>query len=351
MGSLLLIKTEGLKRYVEQKNLHRYQFAALYDLRLFLSREKLPVHVQEFLYTEVESDTRLSGEKQFDYVDPKNRARQVELERACTRHLRAINAYLHGGEYDTIKFEEGNNFQVEATVVIPVRDRARTIADAIESVLKQKTTFEYNLMVVDNGSTDGTSEIIEKYTTDKRVIHIIPERNDLGIGGCWNMAVHDERVGRFVVQLDSDDLYSDSHTLQHIVNTFRSEQCGMVVGSYRLCNFALETLPPGVIDHREWTPENGMNNALRINGLGAPRAFYTPIIREIGFPNVSYGEDYAVGIAISRKYLLGRIYDPIYLCRRWEGNSDAALSPERVASHNHYKDSLRTQEIRARQQL
>ena len=351
MGSLLLIKTEGLKRYVEQKNLHRYQFAALYDLRLFLSREKLPVHVQEFLYTEVESDTRLSGEKQFDYVDPKNRARQVELERACTRHLRAINAYLHGGEYDTIKFEEGNNFQVEATVVIPVRDRARTIADAIESVLKQKTTFEYNLMVVDNGSTDGTSEIIEKYTTDKRVIHIIPERNDLGIGGCWNMAVHDERVGRFVVQLDSDDLYSGEDTLQRIVDMFFTENAAMVIGSYRMCNFQLETLPPGLIDHREWTPQNGRNNALRINGLGAPRAFYTPVLREIQIPNTSYGEDYALGLMISRRYRIGRIYDELYLCRRWEGNSDAALSQEKINKNNAYKDQLRTQEIQARRLL
>ena len=348
MGSLLLISTDGLKRYTAQENLHRYQFAALYDLRLFLSREKLPVHVQEFLYTEVETDTRLSGEKQFDYVDPRNRARQVELERACTRHLRAINAYMHAGEFDTIKFEDSEQFHVEATVVIPVRNRARTIADAIESVLMQKTTFEYNLMVVDNGSTDGTSEIIEKYTHDPRVIHIVPERDDLGIGGCWNMAVHDERVGRFVVQLDSDDLYSGEDTLQRMVDMFFEENAAMVIGSYRMCNFQLETLPPGLIDHREWTPQNGRNNALRINGLGAPRAFYTPVLRELQIPNTSYGEDYALGLMISRRYRIGRIYDEVYLCRRWEGNSDAALSQEKINRNNQYKDQLRTQEIQAR---
>lgn len=348
MGSLLLISTEGLKRYIAQENLHRYQFAALYDLRLFLSREKLPVHVQEFLYTEVETDTRLSGQKQFDYVDPRNRARQVELERACTRHLRAINAYLHGGEFDIIKFEDSDKFQVEATVVIPVRNRAKTIADAIESVLMQKASFAYNLMVVDNGSTDGTSEIIERYTHDPRVIHIVPERDDLGIGGCWNMAVHDERVGRFVVQLDSDDLYSGEDTLQRMVDMFFEENVAMVIGSYRMCNFQLETLPPGLIDHREWTPQNGRNNALRINGLGAPRAFYTPVLRELQIPNTSYGEDYALGLMISRRYRIGRIYDEVYLCRRWEGNSDAALSQEKINRNNQYKDQLRTQEIEAR---
>ena len=348
MGSLLLISTEGLKRYIAQENLHRYQFAALYDLRLFLSREKLPVHVQEFLYTEVETDTRLSGQKQFDYVDPRNRARQVELERACTRHLRAINAYLHGGEFDIIKFEDSDKFQVEATVVIPVRNRAKTIADAIESVLMQKASFAYNLMVVDNGSTDGTSEIIERYTHDPRVIHIVPERDDLGIGGCWNMAVHDERVGRFVVQLDSDDLYSGEDTLQRMVDMFFEENAAMVIGSYRMCNFQLETLPPGLIDHREWTPQNGRNNALRINGLGAPRAFYTPVLRELQIPNTSYGEDYALGLMISRRYRIGRIYDEVYLCRRWEGNSDAALSQEKINRNNQYKDQLRTQEIQAR---
>ncbi len=351
MGSLLLISTEGLRDYCAQNQLHRYQHAALYDLRLFLSRKQLPVHIREYLYTEVEQDTRLSGQKQFDYVDPRNRARQVELERACTRHLRHINAYLHGGEFDTIKFEESSEFQVEATVVIPVRNRVRTIADAIESVLRQETTFAFNLMIVDNGSTDGTSEVIERYGSDPRVLHIIPQRGDLGIGGCWNMAVHDPRVGRFVVQLDSDDLYSSTSTLQRIVEMFFKENAAMVIGSYRMCNFQLETLPPGLIDHREWTAQNGRNNALRINGLGAPRAFYTPVLRQLQIPNTSYGEDYALGLMISRRYRIGRIYDELYLCRRWEGNSDAALSQEKINQNNAYKDQLRTQEIQARRRL
>ena len=351
MGSLLLINRTILQEYCAQEQLHRYRYAALYDLRLFLSRKQLPVHISEYLYTEVERDTRLSGQKQFDYVDPRNRARQVELERACTRHLRTINAYLHGGEFDTIKFEDSSEFHVEATVVIPVRNRVRTIADAIESVLRQQTSFNYNLMVVDNGSTDGTSEVVKRYTCDPRVIHIIPERDDLGIGGCWNTAVHDPRVGRFVVQLDSDDLYSGPDTLQRMVDMFFTENAAMVIGSYRMCDFRLETLPPGLIDHREWTPQNGRNNALRINGLGAPRAFYTPVLRELQIPNTSYGEDYALGLMISRRYRIGRIYDELYLCRRWEGNSDAALSQERINRNNAYKDQLRTQEIQARRRL
>ena len=351
MGSVLLFRTEILKRYANEETAHHYNFAAFYDLRLYVSRHSVPLHIKEFLYTEVENDTRLSGQKQFDYVDPRNRARQVEMERAATRHLRAINAYLHPSEFDTIDFSSASDFAVEASVVIPVRDRVRTIADAIESVLKQKTSFEFNLIVVDNGSTDGTTEIIDRYVDDGRVIHIIPERGDLGIGGCWNRAVHDERVGKFVVQLDSDDLYSGPDTLQRIVEKFYEDNAAMVIGSYRMCNFQLETLPPGLIDHKEWTPQNGRNNALRINGLGAPRAFYTPVLREIQIPNTSYGEDYALGLMISRRYRIGRIYDELYLCRRWDGNSDAALSQDRINANNLYKDQLRTSEIRARRQL
>ena len=333
-----------------QENLHNYQYAALYDLRLFISREQLPLHVDEFLYTEVERDTRLSGQKQFDYVDPRNRARQVEMERACTRHLKALNAYLHGDEYDEVKFDEGK-FAVEASVVIPVRNRERTIRDAIRSVLEQETSFHFNLIVVDNGSTDGTTEAIDEFKDDERVIHIIPERTDLGIGGCWNTAVHHPMAGRFVVQLDSDDLYSSPQTLQRMVNAFYAEGAAMVIGSYRMCDFQLNTLPPGLIDHREWTLQNGRNNALRINGLGAPRAFFTPVLREQQIPNTSYGEDYALGLMISRRYRIGRIYDEVYLCRRWEGNSDAALSQEKINKNNTYKDHLRTLEIKARQQL
>lgn len=350
MGSLLLIRTSVLKEYVAQERLHPYRFAALYDFRLYVSRQMLPVHLDEYLYTEVEHDTRLSGQKQFDYVDPRNRTRQLEMERACTRHLRAINAYLHGNECADINLRQGS-FPVEATVVIPVRDRVRTIRDAIRSVLEQQTSFPFNLMVVDNGSTDGTTQAIQEFDTDSRVIHIIPERSDLGIGGCWNLAVHDPRVGRFVVQLDSDDLYSSPHTLQRMVDTFYAEGAAMVIGSYRMCDFGLNTLPPGLIDHREWTPQNGCNNALRINGLGAPRAFFTPVLRDLQIPNTSYGEDYALGLMISRRYRIGRIFDEVYLCRRWEGNSDAALSQDKVNRNNTYKDRLRTLEIRARQQL
>ena len=349
-GPMVLIRTKAIRKFLTTQPEEMY-YAAFYQLRLYISRTNRLVHINEYLYTEYEQDTRTSCEKQFDYVDPRNRQIQIEMEQACTTHLKEIGAFVDYRTLQTIDTSK-DDFPYEATVIIPVKNRAKTIGDAIQSILTQETDFPFNLIIVDNHSTDGTSEIVSQLTNDnEQIIMITPERNDLGIGGCWDLAIRHEQCGRYVVQLDSDDLYSDAHTLQHIVNTFRSEQCAMVVGSYRLCNFALETLAPGVIDHREWTPENGMNNALRINGLGAPRAFYTPVIREIGFPNVSYGEDYAVGITISRKYLLGRIYDPIYLCRRWEGNSDAALSPERVASHNHYKDSLRTQEIRARQQL
>lgn len=350
LGSVLLFRTEELKAYVDREDLTSYRYAALYDFRLFISRKCLPLHVDEFLYTEVERDIRQSGEKQFDYVDPGNRARQMEMERACTAHLKKINAYLRGDERDEVDLEEGL-FPVEATVVIPVRNRVRTIKDAIGSVLGQQTSFPFNLMVVDNGSTDGTSEAIEEYTHDARVLHLIPERDDLGIGGCWNMAVHHEQAGRFLVQLDSDDLYSGTDTLQRIVEAFYAKRAAMVVGSYRICDFQLNTLPPGLIDHREWTDHNGQNNALRINGLGAPRAFFTPILRKIQIPNTSYGEDYALGLMISRRYRIGRIYDELYLCRRWEGNSDAALSQERINRNNTYKDHLRTLEIEARIRL
>ena len=349
-GPLLLVRAEALRQFLATEP-EEMAHAGLYQLRLYISRTSRLVHINEYLYTESELDMRSSGEKQFDYVDPRNRRIQVEMERACTIHLSAIGAFVDYRTLQTIDTTAGD-FPYEATVIIPVKNRAKTIGDAIQSVLAQETDFDFNLIVVDNHSTDGTGEIIEELSVaNKKLLHLIPERADLGIGGCWDLAIRHEKCGRYAVQLDSDDIYSDAHTLQSIVDTFRRERSAMVVGSYRLCNFALETLPPGIIDHREWTEENGMNNALRINGLGAPRAFYTPVIREIGFPNVSYGEDYAVGIAISRRYRIGRIYEPIYLCRRWEGNSDAALSPERVAAHNYYKDSLRTQEVRARQQL
>lgn len=348
-GSLLLMRTADVKEYFEEAHQREYVFAGLYDLRLFLSRRVLPVHITETLYTEIETDTRLSGQKQFDYVDPRNRARQVEMERSCTRHLKSIGALLAPDEFDEIRFDD-EDFPVEATVVIPVRNRVRTIEDAIRSVLTQKATFPFNLIVVDNHSNDGTSEAIEKIK-DEKIIHLIPERDDLGIGGCWNLAVHHPQCGRFIVQLDSDDLYSGPDTLQRIVDAFREQRAAMVIGSYRMTDFQLQTLPPGLIDHREWTPQNGRNNALRINGLGAPRAFFTPVLRRIQIPNTSYGEDYALGLMIGRRYRIGRIFDELYLCRRWEGNSDAALSTEKVNRNNLYKDQLRTTEIRARQTL
>ena len=351
-GSLMMMKTADVQAYFEQERQREYQWAGLYDLRLFLSRRMLPVHVSETLYTEIETDTRLSGQKQFDYVDPRNRARQIEMERACTRHLKAIGALLAPDEFDEIRFDD-EEFPVEASVVIPVRNRVRTIEDAIHSVLKQETTFPFNLIVVDNHSDDGTSEAIDNIIASGNypIIHLQPERDDLGIGGCWNQAVHHPQCGRFVVQLDSDDLYSGPDTLQRIVDAFREQRAAMVIGSYRMTNFQLETLPPGLIDHAEWTPQNGRNNALRINGLGAPRAFYTPVLRKIQIPNTSYGEDYALGLMIGRRYRIGRIFDELYLCRRWEGNSDAALSWEKQNKNNLYKDQLRTTEILARQAM
>lgn len=349
-GSMLVVKSALMKAWAEVYSHTDWQAAAMYELTLFISRSgEGIVHIPEYLYTEEELDLRKSGEKQFDYVDPRNRNVQIEMEQVATDHLRRIGAYVDAETLTDIN-PDGGSFDMEASVVIPVRNRERTIEDAVRSALGQETDFPFNVIVVDNHSTDRTTEILTNIAKDdSRVIHIIPERQDLGIGGCWNRAVCDERCGRFAVQLDSDDLYSSAHTLQTIVDTFRREHCAMVIGSYRMCNFQLETLPPGIIDHREWTPDNGMNNALRINGLGAPRAFYTPVLRKTGVPNTSYGEDYALGLAFSRRYKIGRIYDELYLCRRWEGNSDAALSAERVNQNNQYKDWLRTCEIRARQ--
>ena len=349
-GSLILYRTEALKQAVfEISTESDYTYSASYAVRLALSRRYSLTHICEYLYTETETDTRRSGEKQFDYVDPRNRSVQIERETVFTRYLKKNGAYLPPVEH-RIDLNEGD-FPCEASVIIPVRNRVRTIDDAIRSVLGQETTFHYNLIIVDNHSTDGTTEAIRRYAGEKKIVHLIPERTDLGIGGCWDLAIRDARCGRFAVQLDSDDLYSGPDTLQRIIDTFHKEQCAMVIGSYRMTNFSLETLPPGIIDHREWTSENGHNNALRINGLGAPRAFFTPLLREIGVPNVSYGEDYALGLAFSRRYRIGRIYDVVYLCRRWEGNSDAALSIEKVNRNNAYKDSLRTLELAQRRAL
>ena len=344
-GSVLFFDAAALKESV-QRMTETYQHAGLYDLRLKLSQRYALVHANEYLYSEVEEDNRKSGEKQFDYVDPRNRDRQIEMEKACTQHLKEIGGYLEP-HFKDIDFNQGE-FEVEASVIIPVRNRAATIGAAIESVLKQQTKFKFNLIVIDNHSTDGTTEAIDTFKADGRVVHLVPERNDLGIGGCWNYGVNSKHCGKFSVQLDSDDLYKDEHTLQTIVDAFYEQKCAMVIGSYMMTDFDLNELPPGVIDHKEWTPDNGRNNALRTNGLGAPRAFYTPVLRSIGLPNTSYGEDYAMGLNISRHYQIGRIYDVLYLCRRWGGNSDAALSIEKVNANNLYKDRIRTWELEAR---
>ena len=327
-----------------------YKFAGFYDLRLKISQNHPVLHLPEYLYTVEETDKRKSGDKQHDYVDPRNRAVQIEMEFACTDHLRKINAWLKP-VFDKISFNEPE-FENEASVIIPVRNRVKTIGDAIDSVLSQEAPFRFNLIIVDNHSTDGTTDAIESFARkDKRLIHHIPDRKDLGIGGCWNEGIYHPECGKFSIQLDSDDLYIDNRVIVRIVDSFYSQQCAMVIGSYQMVNFDLEEIPPGLIDHSEWTPENGRNNALRINGLGAPRAFYTPVIRSIGIPDVSYGEDYAAGLAVSRNYQIGRIYESLYLCRRWEGNTDAALDVVRTNAHNLYKDRIRTMELMARRKL
>lgn len=345
-GSVLLFRSDAFLEAAARMKDARYQFAGLYDLRLKLSQKESLVHINEYLYSEIEDDTRKSGEKIFDYVDPKNRDRQIEMEQACTEHLKDIDGYLKP-EFKQIEFSAGN-FEYEASVIIPVRNRIRTIRDAIRSVLMQKTDFKFNLIIIDNHSTDGTTQAIDEFNGDERLIHIIPTRNDLGIGGCWNMGVHHEKCGKFAVQLDSDDVYKDENTLATMVRAFYEQNCAMVVGTYMMTDFDMKMIPPGIIDHREWTPENGRNNALRINGLGAPRAFYTPVLREVKVPNTSYGEDYALGLNFSRHYQIGRVYDVVYLCRRWDDNSDASLDIVKMNGHNLYKDRIRTWELQAR---
>ena len=343
-GSVLLFRTSSFKKAVEAMD-KDWNWGALYDLRLRMDRI---VHMNEYLYTEVETDLRKSGEKQFDYVDPRNREVQIEMEKICTDHLKRIGGYLEPVFKDPQPAED-QVFPVTATVVIPVFNRIRTVRDAVESALSQECDFPFNVIVVDNHSTDGTTALLEEIAAkDERLIHVVPTRNDLGIGGCWNQAVHHEKCGEFAVQLDSDDVYSGTDTLTKIMNAFREQKCAMVVGTYQMTDFSMNPIPPGIIDHREWTEDNGRNNALRINGLGAPRAFWTPLLRTINLPNTSYGEDYALGLRISREYRIGRIYDVLYCCRRWEGNSDAALEIEKVNANNLYKDRIRTWELEAR---
>ncbi len=345
-GPLLIFQASAFKKCVEEMDAN-VQFSALYDLRLRLSEQALPFHLNETLYCLLEADKTSSEEKQFAYVDPRNREVQVERERVFTEYLKRVGAYL-SPRFSTFDFNE-EAFETEASVIIPVRNRVKTVVDAMRSVLAQKCSFPFNLIVVDNHSTDGTTEAIAALAKqDNRVVHVIPERGDLGIGGCWNEGVNHPKCGKFAIQLDSDDVYSDENTIRKVVEAFYAQQCAMVIGSYAITNFKMETIPPGVIDHKEWTPENGRNNALRINGLGAPRAFYTPLLRKLQLPNTSYGEDYAMGLTISHDYQIGRIYDVLYLCRRWEGNSDANLDIEKINKNNLYKDKLRTMEMMRR---
>lgn len=344
-GPILFFSKEAIKNY---KKSFDYKFAGFYDLFLSVSRSNTILRIPEFLYSTIATDLRKSGEKLFDYVNPKNREVQIEMEKAATEHLKMIGAYLKP-EFEQINFDE-KMFRYEASVIIPVKNRVKTIGDAIQSVLNQKTNFDFNLLIVDNYSTDGTTNVIKEFADkNEKVYHLIPTRKDLGIGGCWNEAVHHNDCGMFAIQLDSDDLYKGTDTIQKIVDKFKQEKCAMVIGSYSLTDFKLNELPPGIIDHKEWTPDNGRNNALRINGLGAPRAYYTPVLRDIKIPNVSYGEDYAISLAISRNYKIGRIFESLYYCRRWEENSDAALSIEKQNINNTYKDRIRTIEIMSRQ--
>ena len=354
-GAVLLWDTAKLKALVAQMDTD-YEFAGLYNLRL--RAEKLE-HIPEYLYYEVETDTRKSGEKLFDYVDPRNRQVQIEMEACVTAHLKRIGAYLQPGEYKALP--KAGEFPVTASVIIPCKNRARTIADAIHSALNQKVRdgYSFNVIVVDDNSTDGTAEIIDKLQMgNDKLVFIRQDKTWHAIGGNWNVAIHDPRCGKYAIQLDSDDTYFDETTVQKFIDTFEGTSnlstlnsnplYGMVIGTYQLTNMAGETLPPGVIDHREWTDDNGRNNALRINGLGAPRGFYVPLLRTINYPTTKYGEDYAVGLRISRDYPIGRIYDVLYNCRRWEDNSDANCDIVAMNRNNWYKDRLRTWELQAR---
>lgn len=344
-GGVQLFRTSVLKAAVAMME-EDYQYAGLYDLRLKISELGRIEHINEYLYYEVQLDTRSSGERQFDYVDPRNRAVQIEMEHACTQHLKSVGAYLAPGEYKDVNIEEGD-FAYEASVVIPCKNRVKTIGDAIRSALSQKTDFAYNVIVVDDNSTDGTVNVIRSFH-DPRLIYIAQDQSYHAIGGNWNAALHHPSCGRFALQLDSDDVYSGPDTVQRFVDAFRLHKCAMVIGTYRITDFELNTIPPGIIDHKEWTEENGRNNALRINGLGAPRGFFVPVARSINFPTTKYGEDYAVALRISRDYRIGRIWDVMYNCRRWSDNSDASLSIAKENANNLYKDRIRTWELAAR---
>ena len=346
-GHLVIIKADDfLNAVAENKDALVYDFASWYQIRLLLSLKALPFHLNELLYTYTPSDNAQSS--QFDYVNPRNRNVQIEYEKVFTEYLRKLGAWTDYKQMKSATKLDAES-EVMASVVIPVYNRVKTIKDAVNSALSQKCSFDFNVIVVDNHSTDGTTEVLKEIAQrDKRLVHIVPEENMLKIGGCWNKAVNSPHCGNYIVQLDSDDIYSGDDTLQRMVDAFTEQDCMAVVGSYRLTDFDLQELPPGVIDHKEWTPENGMNNALRINGLGAPRGFRRDLLRQHPLPNTSYGEDYSAMLRICREYRIGRIYDSLYDCRRWSGNSDAALSREKINRNNLYKDRIRTMEILAR---
>jgi len=351
-GSVLL-----LSRKAVDVSLHRHgeipeslNWGGLYDLRLKLSKGSSILRIPEPLYTRSVVDARAMGEKLFDYVDPRKRDYQIEMEQIATAHLQRLGAWLEP-QFKSVP-ESADQFPVKASVIIPVRNRVKTIADAVRSALNQQTAFDFNVIVVDNHSTDGTTEALRQLAAENsKLIHLTPTRTDLGIGGCWNEAVYSQHCGRYAVQLDSDDIYSGEKTLARVVAEFDVGKYAMVIGSYTIVDFDLNELPPGLIDHREWTRDNGRNNALRINGLGAPRAFDVTVLRRIGLPNTSYGEDYAVALRISREYEVGRVYESLYFARRWSGNSDSALPLATANRYDVYKDRLRTIEILARQQI
>jgi hypothetical protein len=359
-GAVILFAVDAIRKALKKYGvIPGMKFAGLYDLRLKVSIDHLAYHLQEPLYSVIRATERNGGtihelplqEKIFAYVDPRNEAAQKEMEIVFTDYLKEIGAYLPPHHFKEVE-ETKKSFPVEATVIIPVLNRKETIVEAVKSALSQETDFPFNVIVVDNHSADGTTAVLSNLGRQySRLKHIVPKRTDLGIGGCWNEAIQDEACGRYAVQLDSDDLYSGSYTLQNMIDKFRRSNYAMVIGSYNLVNSKLEEIPPGLVDHREWTDENGHNNALRINGLGAPRAFNTSLMRNIGFLNVSYGEDYAAALRISREYGIGRIYESLYLCRRWSGNTDAALSIEEANRNNAFKDKIRTDEILTRQKM
>ena len=342
-GAVILLNT-GILKKITTHTPEDYEFAGLYDIRLKISETSSIFRIAEPLYLLTPVSATEAESRHFAYIDKKNRNVQIDMEKACTAHLKRIGALLTGNPKSVNLDCEG--FDCEVSIIIPVRNRQKTIADAIHSALGQQTNFKFNVLVVDNFSTDDTGNIIDRIAnTYRNVIKITPDNDNLGIGGCWQLAINHGLCGKFAVQLDSDDIYQSPHTLQRIVDEFYRQRCAMLIGSYTITDFELNPIPPYLIDHAEWTDDNGRNNALRINGLGAPRAFFTPIIREIGFPNVSYGEDYAVGLRISREWKIGRIYDSVYLCRRWENNSDTGISLETLNRYNFYKDKIRTIEL------